>query len=81
MMMNGHIMDRAANIPDFDGIVKSVSSDEMVIQKVLYANTSDSHGMKYTNETVTIHLAPYTIVSLNGYKNVNTSEIKKGDAV
>lgn len=59
----------------FAGIVKSINEKEMVIEKVLY----NSNGtMKYTDEQVPIHIAPYTIVSLYGLKR---SQISVGDAV
>jgi hypothetical protein len=59
----------------FAGIVKSINDKEMVIQKILYGTTSGA--MKYTDQSVTIHLAPYTSVSLYGS---NRSQITVGDA-
>jgi hypothetical protein len=80
-LVYGQIIDNATYDQEFEGLVESVSSDQMVIQKILYADTTDSNAMKYTNQTVTIHLAPYTKVSLNGDNQTKTSEIRKGDAV
>jgi hypothetical protein len=79
-LIYGQIIDNARYDQEFAGAVKSVSSDKMVIQKILYAHTSDSGAMKYTNTTVTIHIVPYTKVLFNGDRT-KISEIKNGDAV
>ena len=55
------------------GMVKSVSSNKMVIWKV--------KRKKYTHKTVTIHFAPYTKIYLKGDSRLKISQIKKGDAV
>jgi hypothetical protein len=66
---------------NFAGIVKSINSKEMVIQKVLY-DTSTSGAMKKTNDIVTIHLTPYTKASFNGDGSKGQiSQITEGDAV
>ncbi|WP_258110096.1 hypothetical protein [Alicyclobacillus sp. SP_1] len=83
MTNTGQIME---SMPDqgFAGIVKSINSSRMVIQKVLYDSqtTHDSRAMKATNELVSIHLAPYTKVSMNGFgASQATSVIHQGDAV
>jgi len=61
----------------FAGIVKSISNNAMVIQKVLY----ETHGMKATNQTVHINLAPYTKVSPNGAGSAPISSVHVGDAI
>jgi hypothetical protein len=69
---------------NFAGIVKSINSKEMVIQKVLYdtSTSGDSHAMKKTNDLVTIQLAPYTKASLDGDSSRGQlSQITEGDAV
>jgi hypothetical protein len=67
----------------FAGIVKSISKSKMIIQKVLYDTASnDSHAMILTNDTITIHLAPYTRVFLDGGGEEHpTSSIHQGDAL
>ncbi len=82
MTETGKMMDNTYD-QGFVGIVKSINSKEMVIQKVLYDTTShDSRAMKASNQTVTIHLAPYTRVSINGDgSSQSTSVVHTGDAV
>lgn len=79
ILENGHITDITTYDDHFDGLVKSVSPHQIMIQKVIY--DEESQGMKITNETATIKLKPYTYVSLNGMTRVKNSEIKKGDAL
>jgi hypothetical protein len=68
----------------FAGIVQSINNNKLVIQKVLYdTGSNDSHAMKYTNQSVTIHLAPYTKISFygDGSNRSKLSQIAKGDSL
>lgn len=66
----------------FAGIVKSVKSTQIVIQKVLYdTQSSDSHAMKATDQTVSIRLAPYTRILSNGLDTAPYTSLHAGDAV
>lgn len=81
MTKTGKMLDDA-NGPNFAGIVKSVYSKKMVVEKVLYDHkSSDNRAMKATNQTVTIHFTPYTTVSSEGSNQSKVSNIRPGDAV
>lgn len=81
----GKLSDEAPPQPDpqFDGIVQSINGNILVIQKVfmVFDQNMVFKGRKISNQIATIHVAPYTYVSLNGENKVDRSEIKVGDPV